>query len=107
MVIEKKVKYPFIKQFVNSMGLINAQDHVSNELDLKTLIVFFQIYVNSVKKLKYKGIDLTENNIYQAMESEYQIWLSDSINYLENTTSTSKLQILKTDDIDPDVFLND
>jgi hypothetical protein len=89
VIIEKVVKYPFIKQFVNSMSQINAQDHVSNPLDLKTLIVFFQIYINSVKKLKDNCIDLTENNIYQSMENEYQIWLSDSSNYLENSNKKS------------------
>lgn len=85
--ITKSIKYPFIQRFVSAMSNIEAQDHVTNDLDLKTLLVFFQIYIVSCKKLKSQQIPLSDENVYQMMESQFELWRSDSQNYLENSVT--------------------
>ena len=72
-----KPKYPFIETFVNSMNNIQAHDFVSSDLDLKSLLVFFQIYIYVCRMLKKEKIQLSPENITKYMEVEYEIWILD------------------------------
>ena len=83
--IQKCQKYPFLNTFVKAMASINAAEYVtSSSMDLKTLLVFFEIYIESCNKVKGNGLPLDEDNILEFMTNEYEIWRLDSINYTAN-----------------------
>ena len=66
-------KYPYISRFVDAMQSINAHEFVtSNDLDLKSLFIFFKLYVNTCRTLKLEGVDVSKENIDIAMQIEYE-----------------------------------
>ena len=85
------IKYPFIHNFVDAMSQINAHEHVTNQMDLKTLLVFFQIYIISCQKLNTMKIPVTNENLYRMMECEFDLWRLDSRNYMENNINYKNL----------------
>lgn len=68
----QKYKYPFIGKFVDAMEIINAPEYVtSSETDLKSLLIFFKLYVSMCRKLKSNGFELSKANIQSAMDQEF------------------------------------
>lgn len=74
-VVTCKKKYPFISQFVQAMEDINAHNYVSeSDSELKSLLVFFKLYVVSCRKLKMLQRKLSNDDIEVQMSREYDEW---------------------------------
>lgn len=64
-------KYPFIDLFVSGMMSFGAHNHVRNDMDLKTLMVFMILFKDTIKELDYYGSELSYANIRGVMQSKY------------------------------------
>jgi hypothetical protein len=91
-------KYPFIQKFVDAMESVNAHEYVtSNETDLKSLFVFFKLYVNVCRNMKTEGVPLTNENIGVYMTHEFESNRGNLINVLTEPVTLledSKLLLL-------------
>ena len=66
-------KYPFIDQFVKSMENINGSEYVTGEeTDLKSLLIFFKLYITTCRELKQQNILLCHDNISKLMKFHFK-----------------------------------
>jgi hypothetical protein len=57
------------------MDNIQAHELVTGtDIDLKTMFIFFKLYVTSCRKLKAQNVTLNNSNIKLEMKSEFDIW---------------------------------
>lgn len=96
----RNLKYPFISSFVDAMEIINAAEYVaSSETDLKSLLVFFKLYVQVCRQLKKQGFELTNENIKTTMDCEFELLQKTgeiAVFLMDNTTdNTANNNVIK------------
>jgi hypothetical protein len=65
-------KFPFFYKIAEAMEYINAEEKLENDMDTKSLLLFFKLYFDSCKYLIRNGKSTTKDNIVCQMESRYQ-----------------------------------
>jgi hypothetical protein len=69
----RPAKYPFIRDFVISMSHIKAEEKVTNEMDLKSLLLFTRLYTRVIKHMNDNGIECTIENTERVMTEMYDM----------------------------------
>jgi hypothetical protein len=71
--MREPAKYPFIRDFVISMSYIKAEEKVTNEMDLKSLLLFTRLYTRVIKHMNDNGIECTIENTERVMTEMYDM----------------------------------
>lgn len=69
--LQVPAKYPFIRDFVISMSHIKAEEKVTNEMDLKSLLLFTRLYTRVIKYMNENGVECTIENTEKIMTDMY------------------------------------
>ncbi len=69
----RPAKYPFIRDFVISMSHIKAEEKVTKDMDLKSLLLFTKLYTRVIKQMNDSGIECTIENTERIMTEMYDM----------------------------------